>query len=120
MWKDQGKKNQYVLSFGWFKLTSHFRNKFLGEFERIKEPRELGLWDLIFNPDIVPTLEGYQRWDPLQEEKKKEIKKLKIDPNKLEEDVVSSLSKTIELFSDLKSLTYRSSMRVMIQLANLK
>ena len=35
------------------------------------EPRELGIWDLIFNREIIPKLEGAQKWDPLHEDKMK-------------------------------------------------
>lgn len=66
------------------------KNKYLGDEELNKEPKELGLWDLIFNPEIISKLEGVQKWDPLYEDKLKEIKKLKIDPNRLLEEVVIS------------------------------
>ena len=34
-------------------------------------PRELGIWDLIFNSEIIHKLEGVQKWDPLHEDKMK-------------------------------------------------
>eukprot|EP00094_Tigriopus_californicus_P000624 TCALIF_00606-PA protein Name:"Similar to ncs-2 Neuronal calcium sensor 2 (Caenorhabditis elegans)" AED:0.38 eAED:0.38 QI:0/0.5/0/0.66/1/1/3/0/607 len=66
------------------------KNKYLGDEGLNKEPKELGLWDLIFNPEIISKLEGVQKWDPLYEDKLKEIKKLKIDPTRLLEEVVIS------------------------------
>ena len=37
------------------------------------EAKRLGLWDLIFNNDIVPVLESARRWEADHEEKAKQV-----------------------------------------------
>ena len=43
------------------------KNKYLnseGDLQQGHTPRQMGLWDLIFNPEITSKLEAVQKWDP--------------------------------------------------------
>ena len=74
------------------------KSKVLGEdgvWRACVEPRDLGLWDIIFSHEIIPRLEDTRGWDPHSEDRAKEIRKLKLDGDetvaaRLEHEVVIS------------------------------
>ena len=41
----------------------------------LSEARKLGLWDVVFNQDIVPVLESAKRWEADHEEKAKLVRR---------------------------------------------
>ena len=50
----------------------------------------LGLWDVIFNREIVPVVESVRRWEAFFEEREKQLKKLNLDLATLEADDVAT------------------------------
>ena len=55
-----------------------------------QELRALGVWDVIFDREIVPYLQGAKKWEADHEEKQKALKKLKVDIAKIQDEVVIS------------------------------
>ena len=49
-----------------------------------------GLWDIIFNREIVPVVEGVRRWEACFEEREKHLKKLNLDLATIEADDVAT------------------------------
>ena len=53
-----------------------------------KQAVAIGVWDVIFNREVVSVLEGAKKWEADHEDKQKAIKKLNIDLDKLQDQVV--------------------------------
>ncbi len=53
-----------------------------------KELRDLGVWDIIFDREVLYWLKGVKKWEADHEEKQKALKKLKVDLAKIEKEVV--------------------------------
>lgn len=54
------------------------------------ELRALGVWDVIFDREVVLVLQGAKKWEADHEEKQKALKKLKVDMAKIQDEVVIS------------------------------